>query len=218
MRKRQLPRSSKGGGRGFRGAYPSIKSGRMVNYLSLIERDICYWIDFDPATLAFESQPLQIKYAYAGKSRIYTPDYRVSYQDRPPEIVEGKPAKKISDPDNQMKFAAAREWCAANQHTFRVITDEDLRTGHRLRNIKFLTQYAWYQVQPAQKYRVMAALQRAASDVSVIELADWLDSTKRNEWAMVVFHMAYFHEVQIAVDEVSISVHSIVGLPELSAG
>ena len=42
---------------------------------------------------------------------------------------------------NRRKFAAAVAWGAAHGYGFRVVTEQDIRRGWRLENVRFLTQF-----------------------------------------------------------------------------
>lgn len=121
--------------------FPSLKTRRMVAFESLIEQDYLYLLDFEPDVLSFSEQPLQIEYEWEGKTLHYTPDFHVIREKRE-ELIECKPRKLVDRDDNQRKFRAAQEWCCNRGLCFRIVTEEEIRAGNRLNNIKLLTRHA----------------------------------------------------------------------------
>lgn len=123
------------------GKFPSLKMGRTVRWESQIERDFLYLLEFDPDVLFFIEQPEEISYVYVSKIHRYYPDFYVERASAK-ELVEIKPASKVNDPDNKVKFLAGEEYCREKGYLFRVVTDEQIREGSLLGNIKLLYRYA----------------------------------------------------------------------------
>lgn len=55
------------------------------------------------------------------KNRVYRPDYLVELADGSKELREVKGNHLIDQPETQMKFAAARDWCRQRGMLFKVI-------------------------------------------------------------------------------------------------
>jgi len=108
---------------------------------SQIERDFLYLLEFDPDVSFFIEQPEEISYVYVSKTHRYYPDFYVERASAK-ELVEIKPASKVNDPDNKIKFLAGEEYCRKKGYLFRVVTDEQIREGSLLKNIKLLYRYA----------------------------------------------------------------------------
>ena len=123
------------------GKFPSLKMGRTVMWESQIERDFLYLLEFDPDVSFFIEQPEEISYVYVSKTHRYYPDFYVERASAK-ELVEIKPASKVNDPDNKIKFLAGEEYCRKKGYLFRVVTDEQIREGSLLKNIKLLYRYA----------------------------------------------------------------------------
>jgi hypothetical protein len=134
----------------------------MVPFESTIERDLLYFLDYSSEVLDYEAQPLVIPYEHGGKTRTYTPDFLVGMADRD-LLVECKPTTLCDDVENLRKWTAAREWCADCQWQFVVITDELLRSGYVLENVKLLTQFARHSVIPQVRSRVFSLFVAAAT-------------------------------------------------------
>ena len=123
------------------GRFPSTKMGRMIAFESLLERDFIYLLDYDPAVEWFEEQPLSIEYVHETKLLHYTPDFHLLERGRH-VLVECKPERFVETEENLRKFAVAQAWCEETRWEFRVVTDQQVRNGYRLQNVKLLAQYA----------------------------------------------------------------------------
>lgn len=197
------------------GRFPSLKLGRMVDYESLIERDLIYLLEFEPDVTWYAEQPLTIPFRYRGKERGYTPDFHI-LQAGGDVIVECKPQELAESDENRPKFGAARAWCAARGWTFRVVTDRQLRSGYRLRNIKLLMQFARYNIEPAVKSRIHTFLTSASSPVTMAEVMIHVAPQKPPSITIPLLHLAFHHELVLPLDDAPITVESPVRLPPVS--
>jgi hypothetical protein len=73
-------------------------------------------------------------------------------------VVECTPAALITDPHTQQQMTIGQAWAAANNCTFVVVTDTDVRQGHTLANIKLLWRYRHLRVAHDQITRTIAYL------------------------------------------------------------
>lgn len=194
------------------GYYPSIKMKRRIAYESTIERDKMTLLDFDPDVRAFEEQPLVIPYQYKNKTVTYTPDLLVQTLHRC-ILVECKPAELVVTEENQRKFNAARKWCEEHRFEFEVVTDEQVRTGFRLKNVVRLTQYARYNISPQMKSRTYSILRAAPNPLTIEALAGEIAPNNFGSALSCILHLAYYHQIAINLDEEKISNSSAVWLP-----
>jgi len=156
-------------GKNIIGYFPSIKMKRMVSFESLIEHDFIYVLDFEPAVERFCEQPLTIEYQHDGKKRHYTPDFHIVHAGQD-FLVECKPQPLVNDPVNQIKFQAAQQWCHMHGWVFGVVTDTHLTTSVRVENIKLLTRFARYVIEPETQGRVFAFLASVTNPVSISDV------------------------------------------------
>lgn len=102
------------------------------------------FLDNHPYVLKWASEPVKIPYfnPFTHKNTYYHPDFIVVYQDlngnQNAEMLEVKPRGQILENAgrgyrnqalgvlNEIKWTAARQWCAANGLTFRVLTEDDI--------------------------------------------------------------------------------------------
>lgn len=194
------------------GRFPSLKMKRMISFESLIECDFLYLLDYEPEVERFDEQPLTIEYWFGQKLLHYTPDFHVLRTQRN-LLIECKPEALTETEENRRKFNAAVAWCVEQDWTFCVVTDRDLRTGVRLKNVKLLTRYARYNLQPEMKSRVYALLEAASAPLTVGDLTQTLAPADPPSAIASLLHLAFHHEIAITLEGAPISVHSPVGLP-----
>lgn len=151
------------------GRFPSFKLGRMVDFESLIERDLIFLLDFEPEVETFCEQPLTIEYQDEGKVRHYTPDFHAIKKGRN-ILMECKPEKFVQTAKNQRKFRAGQSWCATRGWIYQLVTDQDLYSGYRLQNIKHLTQFARYSISPAMRHSIRTFLLATSAPVTIAEV------------------------------------------------
>lgn len=117
---------------------------RAPTYRSSWEFTFCAFCDNNPAVINWASEAIQIPYfnPVSGKQTIYVPDFLIVYEDanrrKHTELVEIKPSKEVTMESaksyrdklmvamNMAKWAAADNWCKANNIRFRVVTEYDI--------------------------------------------------------------------------------------------
>ena len=188
------------------GRFPSTKMGRMIAFESLLERDFIYLLDYDPTVSWFEEQPLTIEYQHEEQLLRYTPDFHLLEGGRH-VLVECKPERFIDTEENRRKFALGQAWCEERGWEFRLITDQQVRRGYRLQNVKLLSQYARQKVGAMTRTQIQAYLLAAQAPVCLHNLA-------QSEAPMTsLFCLAYHHEIELALDETPISGATLVSGP-----
>jgi hypothetical protein len=182
------------------GLFPSLKIGRMVAFESLIEQDYLYILDYEAAVTAFEEQPVSIDYLWEGNQHKYTPDFLVR-RNEACELVECKPASLVPKEENQRKFSMAREWCQSKNWSFAVVTDLDLRSGHRLANIKLLTQYARLGITPETEKWVWRSLGVVNNPIPLQTGGRILYPHYPAQGISILLHLAFHHRIGISLDD-----------------
>jgi hypothetical protein len=188
----------------------------MINFESLIERDFICLLDYESAVEQFCEQPLTIKYQHDDRQRQYTPDFHVVHNGHN-LLVECKPKQFVDDPENQIKFEAARWWCDERGWSFGVVTDEQLAANWRVKNIKLLTQFARYAISPEIKGRVFAFLSSVPGLVRVSDVMQGVSPETPQSLVIPILHMAYHHEVFIPLNDAKITVDSSIALTGFSS-
>ncbi|MCX9026144.1 MAG: TnsA endonuclease N-terminal domain-containing protein [Candidatus Methanoperedens sp.] len=178
---------------GFRkviGKFPSLKTGRTVMWESQIERDFIYLLEFDPDVRFFKEQPIKIKYKYKNKPRKYTPDFYVERRTAR-ELVEVKPASKVKKPDNILRFLAGAEYCKNAGYVFKVVTDEQIRDGSLLANIKLLHRYATVNV-PAEFCQQAIEIIQSSGEICLEKLITILKENSGHDAISNIYALLYY--------------------------
>lgn len=191
------------------GLFPSLKMGRMVAFESLIEQDYLYVLDYEAAVTAFEEQPITIEYVWEGTLRKYTPDFLVR-RNESSELVECKPAPLVSKEENQRKFAAAIDWCKPKGWSFVIVTDQDLRCGPRLANIKLLTQYARLGITSETVHWVEGCLVGANNPLTLQDGGQILYPHNPAQGISILLYLAFHHQIGISLDDQPICGSSLI--------
>lgn len=140
------------------GYFPSIKNGRSVAFESLLERDYIYLLEFDNDVISYKEQPTKISYKIMDRTYHYTPDFLVQRNNKM-QLIEIKPKSKLekllSDSLTNKRYEAAAFYCKSNNYDeFKIVTDEEIRSGYILENIKTLFHYSMSHVPAADKMRI----------------------------------------------------------------
>jgi hypothetical protein len=172
-------RKIKNRGGSITGQFPSFKMPtQMIQYESTIERDLCYVLEFDEGVTHYEAQPFRIYYI-GGDTKVhsYTPDFHVFHADGTKDIVECKPNTRLYDQHTQQQMEIGQAWADANDHTFVVITDEELRQGHNLANIKLLWRFRQMAIEYKLVTRTIEYLKQRPQGASLMEVAAYAESS-----------------------------------------
>jgi hypothetical protein len=188
-------------GKNIIGYFPSIKMGRMVAFESTIERDLIYDLDFSPHVVAFHEQPLEIHYWKNRKRRKYIPDFQVHFISGNCSLMECKPLALVNSEENKEKFEIAQVWASDQGWEFEVVTDASLREGFWLENIKFLTQFARYEISPLLKYNILAFINLQQDAPSILEVIHGIPSENIGLVRTAIFQLVYFHELSLSLDD-----------------
>lgn len=118
-----LPRGRRPGDRGHR-AVVRDRFGNLHRCDSKFEAKRGAFLD--RTGFRIQREGVVIPYVFNGRRRRYRPDWVVkSVSGQTLWIEEDKPTVRELDPVNQVKFAAARRYCARLRIPFRVITERN---------------------------------------------------------------------------------------------
>ncbi|MBP8060090.1 MAG: TnsA endonuclease N-terminal domain-containing protein [Chloroflexi bacterium] len=200
------------GRRNVIGYFPSLKMHRMVQFESTLERDLIYLLDFEPQVAEFEEQPLKITYPHDGKTLTYTPDFQMVSTRGRTVLLECKPRCFVSSDENQRKFRAAQTWCVERGWHFQVVTEEQLRTGYRVQNVKLLTQHARYEVRVQVKGTILACLANANQPLTIGDVMLVVNPDEPTSVIVPILNMAYRHELFLPLNKAPLSPQSPIHL------
>jgi len=154
---------------------------------------------------------LRIEYVHEEKPLHYTPDFHLIEQGKQ-VLVECKPERFINTVENCRKFATAEIWCQERGWQFRIVTEQQIRTGYRLQNIKLLTRYARQRADPVVRSQILAFLFQSEPGATIREIARCVLPGFSDMVTTHVLHMAYQNEIDLELDPAPISQETTVSL------
>jgi len=134
MQQRELVKQSP-----IRSSYLSHSAhyGRVYAVESTLELDYLNLIRFEKTAESVESQPFSIQFHLAGRPRRYTPDFLV-IENGVEYVDEIKTRSAANNPEFCHKAQKLSGIFRAQGQVFRVLTEDDIRPGHRAQNIRYL--------------------------------------------------------------------------------
>ena len=158
------------GGGNVIGTFAGLKA-RSQPYESTIERDLMYFAECDPQVVTYQSQPFTItETSREGETHNYTPDNRIiRHHDR--ILVECKRAAEIDSEDTQRQCRIGRSSAEEHDHVFLLVTDDILRRGPCLDNLKKMWRYSRFQVSALTTRQYVALLAEYPEGLSFLDLA-----------------------------------------------
>lgn len=123
------------------GRFSSRKMRRCCSWESSIEKDFIHLLEWDRDVVEYCEQPFWVEFTLDGEARRTCPDYAAIYADGAEKVWEVKPLQEAVMEENKRRFAAIGRVLAREGKSFECITDEAIRAGIRLRNIKALFEY-----------------------------------------------------------------------------
>jgi hypothetical protein len=176
-------------------------------------------LEYDPIVVSYETHSITLKYqdwderTQKRKWRRYTPGIYVEKSDHSRILIECKLKKLINLPANQKKFTAASEWCAERNWQFKIVYEEDIRTGARLKNIKYLWRYARFLKHPWLVNNLYDIFYAAQKPLTVFDLATIIEPENPRLAIPSIYYLAFRHQLTIPIDDEEISFKSPVYLP-----
>lgn len=198
-------------GQNIIGKFPSHKIHRMVQFESLIERDVIYLLEYDQNVLNYEEQPVEIQYQDGPVTRRYIPDFLVTFANEKKCLVECKPKKFVNHPKNLTKYIAAEEWCKSHGMQFFLAIDDYIRQGHVLKNIQFLAQYASTVTNAGVEEHIIAQMKTSTTARSIESIAFDVYPNNPNQVYATIFHLLYWQKLHIDLSTL-ISIDSSISL------
>ena len=180
----------------YTGQFPSLKMKRMIRFESGLEKDFIYLLEFDELVKKYEEQPLRIEYQINKKKHTYTPDFQAKIGEEN-WLYECKPKRFSKTPSNLEKFGVAEKWCSEqNGWGFQVVTDELIRSGCRLKNVKYLNGFSRFVIRPELIGKIYSFFQNIESaEIGEIETSLSGAGYPRTEILPAIFYLNYYHKL-----------------------
>ena len=156
----------------------------VTEHESALERDFVTLSSFADARAVLTAQPITIRFEHEGRSRRYTPDFRVDWSDGGTDLVEIKYCVDLRAGWKNFRpaFEAARVWARANGAHFRIATERGIR-GPRLDVAKRLLPLRNVPIDTAlSEFAIMRA---QGQGISFADLVDTLPASREAALAVV---------------------------------
>jgi hypothetical protein len=95
----------------FPGFYYAATMDAHVGFESWLERDVAMMLDFDPAVVAFSSQPFWLTWVQGGRQRRHAPDCFARLADGTGVVIDVRPDDRIEPRDAEAFAATGRACC-----------------------------------------------------------------------------------------------------------
>lgn len=138
--------------------FASQKCGRTIQLESSLEYDLAVILEFEPAVILYQEQPLELQVMMDDKIRTVYPDMMVFQDDGSTQVIEVKPAEKAQRPQIMKKFELEHQVLESLGYQFKVFTERDIRNGLRLKNSRKILPFRRIPVGPILKESVLSAL------------------------------------------------------------
>jgi hypothetical protein len=116
----------------------------------------------------------------------------------------------------KQQFKIGRAWCAQNGYKYHILTDTEMRSGHRLKNIKLLWKYSRVQVPTAIRWSIHDYLLANPYSTTVDDLCGYL-SDKHDErpdyFRQYIYCLLFHHHLEVDISSPSFLSEEIL-LPE----
>jgi len=177
------------------GTFPSLKLGRAVSYASSVERDFLFFCEFDLDILTYQEQPFCLTGKLPdGSLHRYTPDFLLTRAGRK-ELVECKLAQARAHPHTRQHRLLGEAWAAEHEAAFRLVTDEELRAGHILANLKRLWRYSRLPIPPREAARCLS-LVGAQQGITIADLAARIVPAEPSAAIPLIHALLFHHQLQ----------------------
>lgn len=175
-----------------KGMFPSLKMATKVYYHGQLNRELLYFLEYDPAVLRYYTYPFPIVGSTEqGTPCTHWPDYLLERSDGK-ELIKCARAQYSAKPALQHSHETMAAWAQVHGYRFRVITDIDLHTGARLANLQLLWRYALSIIAPGVVTQCISLLSYTQSAVPLVTLAAHLARSRPVlSLAPVVYHLLF---------------------------
>lgn len=193
------------GRRSLTGAHHWDPRASGVAFESSLERDFITLMLLEPSVLSIEEQPVRVSFSDGARSRRYTPDFLVHFNDAQSRLVEIKYQEELLRKADELtpKFDAAAVYANERGWIFEVWSEIDIR-NQRLVNAKFLVPFTRQTPDPGVAARLINHFQSTgAAETTVEDLLKscWRDRTERTRGIRAVWSLVASRRLLTDLDQ-----------------
>lgn len=175
------------------GAFPTLKLDvDSVRYASLLELDLLYYLEYDRSVTTYSRHPFEMLLIPSGGTPYaYTPDYLVTRAAHQ-ELIMLTLEARIKSTAVQQTIELSTLWAEDHGYHFRVLTEQDIRVGHTLANLKLLWRYSRLAVAPDKIMSCIRYIQRYPEGLPFHTLAAYVAEGDSPLFAApYIYHLLY---------------------------
>jgi len=187
----------------------------MIDFESLLERDLIYLLDYDANVSDFTEQPLTIPINTSGRRQQYTPDFLVNIYAEP-TLLEVKPIRFVKEFENSIKFEFIKDYCKEHSWKYHIVTEREIRQSPLLENVKLLTQYARHPANPRIDAGILSGLIKQPAGMPIKNILKGLNRSSRGEIIASVFRLAFHHQIFLPLDSSPINLDTTCAIDQPS--
>lgn len=210
-RQRQIERSMSKSICTFNGSKGNVSP---TYHESPLERDFCYYLEFDKSVLCYEAQPLGLIYWNPVKQKEcqYTPDFKVRFIDHRECYYEIKYKSDISrSSDFEHIFEWAKTEAQRQGSVLELITDEFISKKYTFQNLVLLYRYANIELDHHYVLWVKERLRISKHSPLIDLINSSSESTSQKEQ---LYKLIWSQELSACLSDELIGMNTIVSLGE----
>lgn len=177
---------------GVRIRFYSAKQNRTVMCESLLEKDFCLYMEFQPEVVSYKEQPFRVEEIN------YVPDFLVLYRSGKEAVYEVKPSEILKEPAVNERLFKAKNILKEKGYEFEVFTENSI-SWTRLKNYEFI--YRFHR-KPSHYNTYESHLLESISEgpLSVQELLERFSQAEKPLVLPVLWHMIYKGKLKTDLD------------------
>jgi hypothetical protein len=191
-------------GKHYTGTFPSLKNkGENVAWVGHLQRDLCFFLEFDPLVRAYRSRPFEVILPSAGRQpRVRVFDMHIT-RTTGEQLVVCEYTESAAQPETQQEFEVMGRWAHAHGYDFGVVTDRELRTGSRLANLILIWRYAPMPIPSGMTRRIVSFVQARPLGTCINDVAAMLaeaDADNPRRYDRYIYRLIFDHRLMSNMD------------------
>jgi hypothetical protein len=179
-----------------RGWIPSVKTRRNIEYKGTFERDLIFWLDYQPDIESFERKEFSYHFNNNNQSSNSSEKkqgrgitcFLIHYKSRKYGLAVLD--KYLSDSHLHFRedlLHLIQKYCLEKDYEFRIVSREMIDYGYNIQNLGFLRRYAYVEVSQAYVREIKENMN--GSRVRISDLAERISTGTRQENISAIYSM-----------------------------
>ncbi|MEM8673443.1 MAG: hypothetical protein AAGF83_06175 [Cyanobacteria bacterium P01_G01_bin.67] len=159
-----------------------------VWYESLLQRDLMYWLEFDPDVVSYTTSTKPLKYYNKVTKELYYPDFQIIRHQKK-QVVDLKFQKAIKSTKYRQLYPILCQVCRDAEWEYTALTELQIHQEPTISNIKLLYRYAREDFS-VDEYENCLSILKSTVPASLSEICELLDcqNIRKNVLFKLLFH------------------------------